>query len=110
MSPALSESIRKELRQTLGSNVANQLLKAIDDMANAFADISELQKQEARHTATVESLIQSHMKLQRQLDGLQLELNAMRDPPPVSPPVDLTEPNPPAAAPSAAAGVGDIQL
>jgi hypothetical protein len=109
MSKILTETTRMELRQVLGVNVANRLLEAIESSSHleigAIAgDVNFLKVQCEKFQASVNALVDSHIKLQRQLDVLRADVNAMRDPPPLEPPpelpVDLTgslQPDPPPA-------------
>ena len=101
MSATLNERMRQELRQKLGDGAANHLLDVIDRLSEQVklgggqvaADINFLKAQEEKHAANVEALVDSNIKLQGQIDdlkgtaaSLRQDVNAMRDPPPVTPP------------------------
>lgn len=101
MSATLNERTRQELRQKLGDGAANHLLDVIDRLSEQVkmgggqvaADINFLKAQEEKHAANVEALVDSNIKLQGHIDdvkgtlaSLRQDVNAMRDPPPVTPP------------------------
>lgn len=122
MSGVFSDATCMELRQRLGTNVANHLIEAIDALAGASgvsplsglaADVAFLKSAEAKHDATVEALIQSNVKLQKEVSRLRaivtpapeepvIETPVMEPPvetaPPVvtdvAPPADTTPPAP----------------
>lgn len=108
MVATLNERTRQELRHKLGDGAANHLLEVIDGLTEQVKlasgqvahDINFLKVAEGKHGATVETLIDSHIKLQGQFDDLKgtcasirQDVNAMRDPPP-------TPVNPPATSPA----------
>ena len=101
MLATLNERTRQELRQKLGDGAANHLLDVIDRLSEqaktgggqVVADINFLKAQEEKHAANVEALVDSNIKLQGHIDdlkgtvaSLRLDINAMRDPPPVNTP------------------------